>query len=72
MDFREAFKELVLKIDSGYALARRVKNGETDTDDFDMARVEDRNYINGVIGAYMSLEKKVDELTEELKKCGAM
>lgn len=72
MDFREAFKELVSKIDSGYVLAHRVKNGEINQTDFNMTRTEDRNYINGVIGAFISLEKKVDELTEELKKCGAM
>lgn len=60
MDYEKMFKKLVHKVDRGYVLANLTKSGIVErpegwTDDF----------VNGVIGAYECIEKKIQELAKE-------
>ena len=58
MDYEKMFKELVAKVDSGYVLASMVRDKEVESD-------FSNDYISGVLGAYVSIEKKIYELYKE-------
>ena len=60
MEYEKMLKELVHKIDRGYALANLIKNGVVPN-----TQNWPEDYINGVIGAYQTLEAKVHQLFKE-------
>lgn len=63
MDYEKAFKALVQKVDKGYVLINLVKQGIVPND-----KNWDDNYINGVLGAYQNIEKKIQEIAEKHKE----
>lgn len=69
MDYEKMFKELVSQIDKGYILARRVIDKDIPIEGTKFsAMANNGNYMNGVLGAYLCMERKIDVLYGHKRK----
>lgn len=64
MDYEKAFKELVAAVDKGYTLVNRMLNNEVSIPEKFRGHEE---FLKGVKGAYMSVEKHIDRIYEDHK-----
>lgn len=63
-NYKEMFNELVAAVDKGYVFAKRITNGEIKNPP---SFADNKNYMNGVTGAYMAMEDHIDHIYEKHK-----